>query len=82
VCCETGDDEKNNKYGYARVLKNVNNIGDGLIKNSEAFSTSLIKSDSRPLSPKLSKKVRITEENFEGMIESRFSNFVEGIKSS
>jgi len=82
VSCETSDEQKNDKYGYAQVLRNAENIGGKFIKTTEAFPTSLVKSDSQSLSPKLSEKIKITEENFKGIISSRFNNFIEEIKSS
>lgn len=82
VSCETSDEEKNDKYGYAQVLRNAEKIGGKFIKTTEAFSTSLVKSDSESWNPKLSEKVKITEENFRGSMQSRFNNFVKDIKSS
>ncbi len=82
VSCETNDDEKNGKYGYAQVLRDAKNIGGDFIKNMEAFSISLVKDESQILNPKLSDNIKLTEENFNGLIESRFRNFVKSIKSS
>jgi hypothetical protein len=82
VSCETNDDEKNGKYGYAQVLKDAKNLGGNFMKTSEAFSISLVKNESQILNPKLTDNIKLSEENFNGIIESRFAKFVNDIKSS
>ncbi|HET7116936.1 MAG TPA: hypothetical protein VFI29_10625 [Hanamia sp.] len=81
VTCETKDEEKENKYGYAQVLKEVEDLGGKLVLATEAFSTSLVNLDNKSWSPKLSEKIKITEDNFNEVLKKRLSNFALKIKS-
>jgi menaquinone-dependent protoporphyrinogen IX oxidase len=81
VSCETSDSQKNEKYGYAHVLQEAENSGGQFVKTTEAFSTALVNKDNKSWTPKLSEKIKITEENFEGAIKERFENFIAKIKS-
>jgi flavodoxin len=81
ITCETKDEEKNNKYGYARVLREAEGLGGKFVRAVEAFSTSLVNLDNKAWSPKPSEKIKITEENFKGVLKSRLSDFTMKIKS-
>lgn len=81
VTCETKDEEKNNKYGYAKVLREAKGLGDKFVRTTEAFSTSLVNPENKVWSPKLSEKIKITERNFNGELKSRLSDFAIKIKS-
>ena len=81
VTCETKDEDKNNKYGYAKVLKEAEDLGGKFVRTSEAFSTSLVNPDDETWSPKLSEKIKITEDNFNAVLKSRLSDFAMKIKS-
>lgn len=80
ITCETSDEEKNHKYGYVRVLRAAEDIAEGFIKHTEAFPTPLVKAGDESWTPKLSEKVKITEENYGGAMRSRLTNFAEKIK--
>ena len=82
VSCETSDEEKNDKFGYAQVLREAEKIGANLVKTTEAFSTALVKDKKDSPNIKLSEKTMFTNENFKGMIVSRFEIFVERVKAS
>lgn len=81
VSCETSDEHKNDKYGYAHVLKEAENIGGKFMKTTEAFSSTLVNKTNKPWSPNPSEKIKITEENFEGLMKERFDHFISRIKS-
>lgn len=82
VTCETKDEEKNNKYGPERVLRAAEALGGKFVITTEAFSTSLANLENNAWSPKLSEKIKITEENFNGALKSRLNDFAIKIKSS
>lgn len=82
VTCETKEEEKENKYGYARVLKEAEDLGGRFVKTTEAFSTSLVNTDNKKWSPKLSEKIKITEDNFNAALKSRLDNFKIKIRST
>ncbi|HUZ60129.1 MAG TPA: hypothetical protein VMU83_15250 [Hanamia sp.] len=81
VTCETKDDDKDKKYGYAKVLRKAKGLGGKFVRTMEAFSTALVNTDNKAWSPKLSEKIKITEENFNGALKSRLSDFAIQIKS-
>lgn len=74
VSCETPEEEKNSKYGFAQVLKESKEMGGGLVKTTSAFSMALVKGD-QPQHV-LAEKVKITEANFKGTLRTRFDDFV------
>ncbi len=82
VTCESKDEDKNSKYGYNRVLKTASDLAGINLKNVEAFSTSLVNSGNKAWSPKLSEKIKITDENYAGIIKSRLEAFANKIKSA
>lgn len=79
VSCETPEEEKDSKYGYAQVLREAENIGGALIRTTGAFSTALVKGG-REASNVLVEKTKFTEENFKGAIRLRFDDFLTKIK--
>lgn len=81
VTRETKEEEKNKKYGYAKVLREAEVLGGKSIKTTAAFSTSLVNRDNKTWSPKLSEKIKFTEENFNDVLKSRVSDFAIKIKS-
>lgn len=81
VSCETSDAEQAHKYGYAQVLQEARKLGGGLVRNTEAFSTALVKE--HPDSPRnLAEKTRITEANFKGAMQSRLEAFLARIQAA
>jgi flavodoxin len=80
VSCETKDENKNDRYGYAQVLKDAEDMGGGLIKNTEAFSASLVEIDNKPRIQKLTEKIKITEDNYGSALKSKVVNFAKKIK--
>lgn len=80
VTCETKDEDKNKKFGYAKVLREAEIAGGTFVKTTEAFSTALVNNAHTKGSVKLSEKIKITDENFHGAIESRLSAFALKIK--
>jgi len=81
VTCETKEEDGDNKYGYAQVLKKASDLSNKYVKNVAAFSTSLVNFGDKSWSPKLSEKIKITEENFNSVLKSRVADFVKKIKS-
>ena len=69
VTCETKDEDKDKKYGYAKVLREAEDLGSKLVRTTEAFSTSLVNLEDKAWCPKLSEKIKITEENFNGVLK-------------
>ena len=82
VTCETKDENKNDKYGYANTLKYVEYLGDKFIKNTDGFSTFSVNSINKSVNQKILQKIKITEENFNGALSLRVEDFVIKIKSS
>lgn len=80
LSCETSDQQKEDKYGYAGVLSEARRIGGKLLKTTAAFPTTLVKEGDPTWSPKLSEKVKITEENFRGTMKARLEHFVSEIR--
>jgi flavodoxin len=80
VSCERSDIQKDEKYGYAHVLRAAEKIGGKFMKATEAFSTALVNKDNKPSTLNLSGKIKIRENNFEGAIKEKFDNFIAKIK--
>ncbi len=76
LTCETSEEAKNDKYGYAKVLSDAKKVGGATVIATEVFSTSLIKGEEESKHSKLSDKVKITEDNFKGKIKEKFEQFV------
>jgi flavodoxin len=81
VTCETKDEDRNSKYGYAKVLREAERLSGYSIKATQAFSTALVNKNNKAWSPKLSEKIKITEENFNEIMKSKLNDFVTKIKS-
>lgn len=80
LSCETSDEEKNDQYGYVGVLEEAKQVGGQWVKTTEAFPTALVGGEKGVWSPKLSEKVKITEDNFEGPIKKRLLDFAATIR--
>ncbi len=81
LTCETGDDKKNEKYGYVHILKEAQDLGGSLVKTTAAFPTTLVNDDNRAWSPKLSEKVKFTTENFNEAIQNRLLVFAAKVRT-
>lgn len=81
VTCETKEEDKNKKYGYAKVLRGAEDLGGKLVHITAAFSTSLVNMESKTWSPKLSEKIKITEESFNDVLKARLDDFILKIRS-
>lgn len=82
LSCETDDAHKDDKYGYGRVLEEAKRLGGKLVKTTAAFPTSLVMEKDAKWSPKLSEKVKITEQNFQGTIRERLKLFVTDVQAA
>ena len=82
ITCESKEEDKNSKYGYAQVLKKSNDLGGRLVKNTAAFSTALVNSGNKPNIPKLTEKIKITEANYSEALKLRVADFVKKIKAT
>jgi flavodoxin len=82
VTCETKEEDKNSKYGYSQVLKKANDLGGKFFKNAAAFSTALVNFGNKSWTPKLSEKIKITEENYSEILKLRVEDFAKKIKST
>lgn len=80
VTCETDDAQKDDDYGYAQVLNEAKKIGGNLIHSTEAFPTPLVKEGDSSWTPKMSDKIKLTEDNFKGSIATRLQAFAEQIR--
>jgi hypothetical protein len=80
VTCETNDAQKDDNYGYAQVLKRAKKIGGELIQNMEAFPTPLVMEGDESWTPKISDKIKFTQNNFKGAIAKRLQSFAQRIK--
>ena len=79
VTCETNDAQKDDNYGYAQVLKRAKKIGGELIQNMEAFPTPLVMEGTESWTPKMSDKIKFTQNNFKGGIATRLQAFTKDI---
>lgn len=82
VSCETTEAEKNDKYGYMKVMKAAETLAGEFIKTTEAFSSSLVRTNDNPSTDKLADKIKLTEANFKGEIQTKFESFIMRIQSS
>ncbi len=80
VSCETKDEEKDAKYGYAQVLRKAMELGAGYVQQMEAFSSNLANKDGKAWSAKPGEKIKISAENYEGDLRRRVEGFVGKIK--
>lgn len=82
VTCETKEEDKDKKYGSSQVLKKASDLGGKYVRNTQAFSTSLVNSDNPSWSPKLSEKIKMTEDNYKGILVSRVHAYASKIKAT
>jgi len=82
LTCETADKDKDTKYGYEGVLAKARAVGGERVHTTKAFSTTWVKASDEPWRPKLSEKVKITQENYRGTIKNRVEAFVQAISPS
>lgn len=82
VTCETKEEDKDKKYGSSQVLKKASDLGGKYLKNTQAFSTSLVNPDNPSWSPKLSEKIKMTEDNYKGILVSRVHAYASKIKAT
>lgn len=80
VTCETREEDNNSQYGYSQVIKKASDLGGKFIKNTAAFSTSLVNFGNKSWTPKISEKIRITEKNYSDILKLRVEDFANKIK--
>ena len=81
VTCESSNQKKDTKYGYAHVLEEAAQLGGKWVLNTEAFTTDLVRRPDQAFSTKLSEKIKFTDDNFNSEIKRRLDDFVKRIQA-
>lgn len=80
VSCESPDEKKQGKYGYAQVLQAAEQLGKGQVRTTEAFPSALVEAANRPA--RLTEKIKLTEANFSDRLKARLTAFVERVAAA
>lgn len=76
VTCESKEEDRNDKYGFSRVLKMAQLKLGPCAGRMAAFSTSLVAPEGYEPSLDPEKKVHFTRDNFRGEIVKRVEDFI------
>jgi flavodoxin len=79
VTCDTSEDDKDYKYGYAQVLQSAVKLGGQLVRTTAAFSTSLIKGHDGKINTDINVKAKFMEENYNDELKKRLHDFKSAI---
>jgi len=82
ISCETTDEDKDSRFGYAQVLQTAQKIGKEHLLSAEAFTTKLVLTPEEAKEVSIENKTILTEENFKGEIQERLDAFVQKIAAN
>jgi flavodoxin len=80
TCCGSSHEEKNSKFGYAGVFKQVKNIMGKNFVDAQALPISLVFDKKQKKNSQEVMKTKLSDENFKGEIKNQFSEFIKKIK--
>ncbi|MBN1389116.1 MAG: hypothetical protein JXA22_00580 [Candidatus Thermoplasmatota archaeon] len=81
TCCGGGDDQKDDKFGYAGVFRKVERYAGRPPAYCEAFPIKLVVPEDEQDDDEAMMKARLTDETFKGPIVDRYNAFLSRIKN-
>ena len=81
TCCGGGDDEKDDKFGYSSVFKEVESVVNHTQVLTEAFPIKLVVPEDKLEDGDYIMKTRLDDSNFKGEVYARFQSFIQKMKS-
>ena len=82
LCCAGGDDQKDEKFGYEGVFRQVGKLAGNKLIYSEAFPITMVMPEGKRKDSTEIMKKRFSDKNFGGEIGERFKRFVSKIRGS
>ena len=80
TCCGGGDDIKDDRFGYASVFREVEQLADGKSVHCEAFPIVMILPEDKRDNNNAVMETRLNDDNFNGTLQERFDTFIEKLK--
>ncbi len=80
TCCGGGDAEKDGKFGYARVFREVEKLAGAKMVACEAFPVPLVLPEDKRKDDSAVMNARLSDEAFTGAIRERYDSFLRTIK--
>jgi flavodoxin len=81
TCCGSKDEEKHNRFGYARIFDKVRNLLGEKNVLCEAFPIILVIPEDKLKDDNYLMEARLSDDNFTGAIRQRFDGIIEKVKS-
>ncbi|HDR88608.1 MAG TPA: hypothetical protein ENN63_03130 [Bacteroidetes bacterium] len=79
-CCASSIDKKDEKFGHGHVFREVEKLLDGPCEMCQAFPVGMVLPEDKREDPEAVMQVRLTDENFTGMIMDRYKKFIKKLK--
>jgi hypothetical protein len=82
TCCGSEDEKKDDKFGYGSVFEQVKNLAEATCVHCEAFPIGLVLPPEQREDSKAMMAARLSDENFTGVLQQRFFEFIGRITSA
>jgi flavodoxin len=79
VSCESGDELKDQPFGYNRVLREAERIGKGWVRQAVAFPNALVRDPNTEVNPKVPVKTLLSQANYGGELQARVEAFATNV---
>jgi hypothetical protein len=76
TCCGSEDEKRDDRFGYGNVFREVERLSDGRCVHCEAFPVGYILPEELRTDSNAMMKVRLSDENFTGVLQERFYGFI------
>ena len=82
TCCGSEDEKKDDKFGYGSVFEEVKNLAGATCVHCEAFPVGLVLPPEQREDSKAMMAARLSDENFTGVLQQRFFEFIGRLSSN
>jgi hypothetical protein len=76
LCCGTDESEKDSKWGYAKVLRKAEQLGEGKMISGQAFPVRLVLSEEEAKDKKKLEEAVVNEQTYGGRMQARLNAFI------
>lgn len=80
TCCGGGDAEKDGRFGYARVFREVEKLAGAKMVACEAFPVPLVLPEGKRKDDSAVMNARLSDESFTGEIRERYDSFLRAVE--
>ena len=82
TCCGSGDESKDDRYGYSQVLRSAKELSPTCVRSAEAFPVVLVLTPEEAQDSQVVMKTRLSEATYKGAFRERLEGFITAVQET